>query len=192
MQAQDRVNKTITERLNAAIESLRSGNSNFEHAYDTYIQQYGKDAISVNETLSLSGTIDSVVLAFGQTRFIRFNDQTKELTGTLGSFSLASDGVYIVGRRQPQDSKLIVWNPRDNSETELEEYDARSSYIPSRIHGVIISSSEGVSFTDLSSSAGTIIFGELKEGGPFVTLYDPGSESFPRFKINKIQTFRKS
>jgi hypothetical protein len=192
MQAQERVGKTTTEKIRAAIDSLRSGNSSFEHAYDTYIQQYGIDAILVNEPLSLSGTIDSVVLAFGQTRFIRFKDQTKELTGTLGTFSLASEGAYIIGRRQPQDSKLIVWNPRDNSETELEEYDARSSYIPSRIHGAFISSAEGVSFTDLSSSAGTIIFGELKEGGPFVTLYDPGSENFPRFKVNRIQTFRKS
>jgi hypothetical protein len=194
MQAENQLSKsssTISEKVFAAIEALRGANPSFEHAHDTYVQQYGKDSIVLNELTSLSATIDPVVLVFGQTSFVQYKDSTKQISGSLGSFELRS-GTYIIGRRQPQDSKLILWNPVENSEIELGEYDARSSVIPSRIHGAFIINEGAVLYTDLSSSSGTLIFGELKEGGPFVRIYDPGSEAYPRFKVERINTARKS
>jgi hypothetical protein len=182
----------ISEKIFSSISTLRAANNNFEHAYDTYVQQYGKDAVSVNDPLSFSGTIDPVILVFAQTSFLRFKDSLKQISGSLGSFEFRS-GAYIVGRRQPQDSKLVIWDAIENAEIELEEYDARSSVIPSRIHGAFVVLDDGeVIFTDLSSSAGTVVFGELKQGGPFVRIYDPGTENYPRFKIDRIQTVRKN
>jgi hypothetical protein len=194
MQAGNQISKpsVVAGKVFAAFQALRSANPNFEHAYDTYVQQYGKDAISVNDPVSLDQTIDPVVLVFGQTSFVQYKDSTKEISGSLGSFALRSDA-YIIGRRQPQDSKLVLWNPIDNAEIELEEYNARSSVIPSRIHGAFVAMNDGsVLYTDLSSSSGTVIFGELKEGGPFVRIYDPGPEDYPRFKVERINTTRKS
>jgi hypothetical protein len=183
----------VSSRIRDAIRALRSGNANFEHAHDTYVQQYGNNAVTVNAPLELSGTIDPTILVFGQTSFVQFRDSTKRIAGTLGSTELASSNVYIVGRRQPQDSKLVLWDSRDNSELDLEEYDARSSVIPSRIHGAFATLGDGRTlYTDLSSSSGTLILGELKRGGPFVRIYDPGPESFPRFKVDRISTARSS
>lgn len=193
MQAQNDVKRLAAQTILSAMESLRSSNTDFENAYDTYLQQYGKEVIAVNEPLSLAGTIDPVVFVFGQTSFIQFKDSSKEIKGTVGSVDIGKRGVRIIGRRQPQDSKLVLWNSIDNSLFELEEYDARSSYIPSRIHGAFVTYDDGrVEFTDLSSSSGTLIFGERKEGGPFVTIFDPGTANFPRFRVNRISTFRKS
>jgi hypothetical protein len=193
MQSENSVMQSLSQRIAVAIESLRAGNSNFEHAHETYVQQYGRDVIAANEPLNFEGTIDPVVLILGQTSFVQFRDSTKELRGPVGSIRIEPASAYIIGRRQPQDSKLVIWNSKDGSESELEEYNARSSIIPSRIHGAFVSASDGnVVYTDLCSSSGTVIFGELKSGGPFVRIYDPGSEDFPRIKVTRINTARKS
>ena len=58
--------------------------------------------------------------------------------------------MYIIGRREPQDSKLIVWSSCDA--VELETYNARVGTILSRIHAVIAFPSEKeVLFTILAA-----------------------------------------
>jgi hypothetical protein len=80
--------------------------------------------------------------------------------------------VYVMGRREPPDSKLIVWSPKE--ESEVEQYDSRVRIIPSRIHAAIFGLEDGsILFADLGSSTGSILAGETSKPEPFITLYAP-------------------
>jgi hypothetical protein len=183
----------MAERVFSAIESLKISNQNFEHSYDTYTQQYGKDVISVNELLSFQGAIDPVILILGHNSSIYYIESKKQLVGSLGSLTLEKNSEYIIGRREPQDSKLVIWSAKGNIESDLEIYNPRSTVIPSRIHGTFLTSGENeVRFTDLCSSSGTVVVGESKDLGPFVRVYDPGSPGFTQERIVLINTSRKS
>jgi hypothetical protein len=91
----------------------------------------------------------------------------------------------VIGRRQPQDAKLVAWN--SHGATELEEYNSSVDTIPSRVHGIIASLDDGMtSFADLGSSAGSILAGYSPElGGPFVRMYDSGSKEFPSTNLQR-------
>jgi hypothetical protein len=180
----------FTERVFETIEKLRSANPNFEHAYDTYTQQYGKEVVSINEPVKISGTIDPVTFVLGRGCSIFYYDSTREIKGALGYVRLEDEMVYLVGRRQPQDSKLVAWTP-DGGEVELAEYNHRAGIIPSRLHCAFIVEIGVVYFTDLTSSSGTVVVGE-SDGEPFVRIYDPSPAGRPMIRLDRISTSRKT
>jgi hypothetical protein len=181
------------EKISQALENLRTSNPNFEHAFETYTQQYGRDAIVISEPLKLSGTVDPVVLILGRNCVICYYDSTTELKGSGGGLEIGPDTTCIIGRRQPQDSKLIGWIVGKNSEVELGDYNPRVGIIPSRVHGAIVSDPSGQAFYyDLGSSSGTIAIGDIPKVGPFVKIYDPGSPDFPAVKLERISMSRKT
>jgi len=193
MQRTVTASEELRERVQRSVEALRETNKNFESAYESYILQYGNDVISVNEPTDLAGTVDPIAIVLGRNCVVYYHDTRKMLTGSLGNLQLIPGIAYIIGRREPQDSKVVIWNPAEESETELEEYNPSASRIPSRVHGAIIVSNETrVNFTDLSSSAGTIIVGDSKKDGPFVRIYDPGSPKFPTIKVDRVNTSRRA
>ena len=182
---------SLKERLAKTIEALRSSNRAFEHAYETYIQQYGKDTISIIDPVNLVDTVDPVILAFGRNTAVRYFDSKKLISGSFGSLNLKQGAEYIIGRRQPQDSKLMIWSPKGD-EVELESYNPEVGIIPSRVHAAIVfQDDQHVFFTDLVSSSGTVLIGESKHHGAFVRVYDPGSAEFPRIKLVRVFTSRK-
>ncbi len=183
----------LKERVNRSIEALKESNQNFENALDTYTSQYGKDVISVSEPIDLAETVDPVAIILGRNCIIYYHDSKKELMGTSGSLELKAGIAYILGRREPQDSKLVAWNPIDGREVELTEYNPSASRIPSRIHGVIVVSNENrVYFADLSSSGGTVLVGDFVHAGAFVKIYDPGSPKLPTIKVDRVNTSRQA
>jgi hypothetical protein len=194
MSVQDQITQSghLRDRVMKAIEQLRSSNSAFEQAYDTYVQQYGKDVITFNDHVNLADTVDPVIIVFGRNTAIKYFDSTRSVSGSLGSQSLVQGSEYIIGRRQPQDSKLVIWNAASGGESELEIYNPQAGTIPSRIHAALIFQDDRhVLFTDLSSSSGTVIIGESKHLGTFVRIYDPGSAEFPRIRFARTYTLRK-
>ena len=73
----------------------------------------------------------------------------------------------------------------------LETYNARVGTILSRIHAAIAFPSEKeVLFTDLGSSAGSVIAGESIKTGGFVRIYDPSSNKSASIKFERISTTR--
>jgi hypothetical protein len=178
-----KVRETVLEGL----EKARAANPDLEEAYDTYVAQYGKNKITVSDPFNLADTIDPAALVLGRNCTIFYNDYSKKLKGRLGSITLNLGEVYIIGRRQPQDSKLVVWS--SHGQSELETYNARVGTILSRIHAAIVFSGEKqVLFTDLGSSAGSVIVGESVSKGGFVRVYDPSTTDSPSIKFERVST----
>lgn len=193
MSLQNQLTKSeaFKERITRAFSQIRSSSPAFDYAYYTYTEQYGEDVISISDPINLVGTVDSVILIFGRNTGVRYSNSNKTLHGSLGSIKLKEGFVYIIGRRQPQDSLLVIWGP-NGTEVELEKYNPEAGVIPSRVHGAIVfHDEENVLFTDLCSSSGTIVVGELKHRGSFICVYDPGSDEFPAIKLDWISTNRK-
>jgi hypothetical protein len=193
MSIQDQITESssVRDRVIKTIEQLRSSNSFFEHAYETYVQQYGKDIIAINNPINLADTVDPVILVFGRNTAIKYYDSTRSIAGSFGSRTLKQGLEYIIGRRQPQDSKLVTWSV-EGDELDLEVYNPEAGIIPSRIHAALVFQDDRhVFFTDLGSSSGTVIIGESKHQGAFVHVYDPGSTQFPRIRFGRTYTSRK-
>ncbi|MHB8566232.1 MAG: hypothetical protein ACYC7D_03545 [Nitrososphaerales archaeon] len=178
------------EEIRKAISVIRAKSADFDFACETYTQQYGQEKISLDsEATSLSDTVDPLSIILGRNCVISYSDSKMTLKGNLGSIQLKPGACYIVGRRQPQDQKLVCWGP--GSTTELEEYNSRVSIIPSRVHGAFIcSENDTVDYLDLGSSSGTILVGESLASGPFVKVYDPGAMR-PSIRFDRITTARK-
>ncbi len=175
------------EMVLGGFEKIRAANPDLQEAYETYVAQYGKDKIAVSDPFNLADIIDPAVLVLGRNCTIFYGDYSKSLKGRLGSVNLKLGEVYIIGRRQPQDSKLVVWSSQ--GAVELETYNARVGTILSRIHAAIAFPSEKeVLFTDLGSSAGSIIVGESIKMGGFVRVYDPSADKSPSIKFERIST----
>jgi len=178
------------EKILNAINSLKSYNSDFESAYDSYVQEYGTDKISFNETLNIANTIDPVSLILGRNCVLSYFDSSKSLRGSLGSLELRQGDVCIIGRRNPQDSSLVGWTT-SGTQVDLQEYNPRASTIPSRVHAALVYEGEHeLLFSDLNSSSGTVVVGESSLSGPFVRVYDPGSASRPTIKFDRVITGR--
>lgn len=191
VQKQASQSQVIEERLTRLIDSLCSSSLTFEHAYDTYTQQYGRQVVTVNDPINLANTIQPVILVLGRNTPIQYSDPRKTIFGSLGSLELKPGSTYIIGRREPQDSRLVVWDPV-GKESDLETYNPEAGVIPSRIHAAIVFQEENnVLFSDLGSSSGSVIVGEVGHRGAFVCVYDPGSVEFPRTKFDWISTERK-
>jgi hypothetical protein len=183
----------LRERVIRTIEALKESSTSFDIAHETYTQQYGKDSIVVNRPTNIGETIDPVALVLGRNCVIYFHDSKKVLSGSLGSLELKAGVAYIIGRREPQDSRLVVWSPIGGTETDLSEYNSGASTIPSRIHGAIMVVNEAETyFSDLGSSAGTVIVGESRKEGAFVKIYDPGSTKSPTIKFERVSTSRRN
>jgi len=189
---QSSISKSIPDFIFREIDRIRQMNPDFQEAYDTYLQQYGHTKISLSEPVDLTNSIDPAVLILGRNCVITFIDSTKHLKGSQGALSFQPNEIYVVGRREPQDSKLVVWSSRGG--IELEEYNSRVDTIPSRVHGVFANLADGKTlYADLGSSAGSIIAGQSPGlGGAFVRIYDPGSKDSPTIRTNRIFTSRKS
>jgi hypothetical protein len=182
----------LAERVKRSIAALYESNPTFATAYDTYNEQYGKEVIRVNDPSNLGETVDPVAIILGRNCFVFFHDTEKTLTGSIGRLSLNPGIAYILGRREPQDSKLLAWNPIESTEVELSEYNSSASSIPSRIHcAIMVANETNVHFADLGSTAGTILVGESRKTGPFVRVYDPGSAKFPTIRIDLVNTSRR-
>lgn len=175
--------------VTAEIEKLASSNPEFQEALETYVGQYGRDKIKVSAPTRLDGSIDPVAIILGRNCIVTYRDSARKLSGTLGAIELTPGEVYIIGRREPQDSKLIAWSFRMGG-VELQEYNSLVDTIPSRVHGVVANfGNEGIIYSDIGSSAGTVLVGEsLKLGGPFVRIYDPGLKSANSIKLQRIVT----
>jgi hypothetical protein len=167
------------------IKRIKETNADFQEAHDTYVQQYGRSKISLSEPINLSNSIDPVVLVIGRNCIVTYSDSKKLLRGNHGSLQLQPNEINVIGRRQPQDAKLVAWNSQRG--TDLEEYNSSVDTIPSRVHGVIASFDDGKTmFADLGSSAGSILAGYSPElGGPFVRIYDSGSKEFPSINLER-------
>ena len=134
------ISTSMKEMVLGAIDRIRKTHSDFEDAYETYVVQYGKDKINVNAPINLSDSIDPVALVLGSNCVIFYDDYSKTLRGDIGKLNLKQDEVYILGRRQPQDSKIVAWGEHRN--VELKDYNSRVDTIPSRVHAAIVLLSE--------------------------------------------------
>jgi hypothetical protein len=174
-----------------AIERIRETNPDFQEAHDTYLQQYGRTKITLSDPINLTDSIDPVVLILGRNCAVSYKDSIKLLKGSQGELRLEPNEIYIIGRREPQDSKLIIWGT--NAGVEIEEYNSRVDTIPSRVHGALANTDDGKTlYSDLGSSAGSILVGQSPVlGGPFVRIYDPGSRESPAIRSSAIFTARK-
>ncbi len=193
METQSLQTTDIKREIGQAVEKLCASNPNFEHAHDTYTQQYGRGVITINEPIKLSGTVDPVVLIVGRNCVVYYYDSKRLLKGSDQGIELGERGTCIIGRRQPQDSKLIAWVVERNLEVELGDYNPRVGIIPSRVHGAIVVMGDGnVYYSDLCSSSGTVVVGDLVRGGPFVRIYDAGPPSLPAVSFDRVSMSRKS
>jgi pSer/pThr/pTyr-binding forkhead associated (FHA) protein len=156
--------------LSTAISEFRKRYDTFEDAYRSYTDQYGDHSVKAYPPYKISGTIDPVIIILGRTTPLFYRDSRKIISGSVGSVTIERGNVYILGRREPPDSKLVGWSLA--GETELEQYDSRVRVIPSRIHASIISNDDNeIYFSDLGSTSGSILAGESSKPEPFVTLY---------------------
>ena len=172
-------------RLADSVNEFRKKYPAFEEAYSSYTAQYGEDAVKIHEPFKISETIDPVIIVLGRTTTLFYRDSRRTLAGSLGSIELESGILYILGRREPLDSKLVVWSRR--GENELEHYDSRVRIVPSRIHAALFGSEDGaVLFDDLGSSSGSILAGETKKPEPFIILY-----ATPRVGIHRVPIRQK-
>ena len=162
------------------MEEFKKKYPSFDESFSSYIAQYGAEAVKVYEPLKISETIDPVIIILGRTTPLVYKDSHRLLSGSLSSLTIEKGRVYIMGRREPPDSKLIVWSLTE--ETEVEQYDSRVRIIPSRIHAAIFDVEDGsVFFADLGSSSGSILAGETSKPEPFIALY-----AAPRVDVHRI------
>jgi len=173
---------SLNSRLGTVVSDFRKKYSSFDESFSTYTGQYGEAAVKVYEPFKLSDTIDPVVIILGRTTSLFYKDSHRLLSGSIDSVPVESGNVYVMGRREPPDSKLIVWSAKE--ETEVEQYDSRIRIIPSRIHAAIFALEDGaVLFADLGSSSGSILAGETSKPEPFITLY-----ASPRMEVHRVPT----
>jgi hypothetical protein len=176
---------SLQSKLGGVLEGLCSKYSSFDEALSSYRAQYGEEAVKVYEPFRISETIDPVVIILGRTTSLFYKDSRRLLSGSHGSVTIEKGTIYVIGRREPPDSKLVVWSPK--GESEVEEYDSRVHIIPSRVHAAIFGLDDGgVLFSDLGSSSGSILAGETSKPEPFIALY--GS---PRIDIHRVATEAK-
>ncbi len=184
---QSTVSRDLNSLLWDQLEKIAESNSDFREAYDTYIQQYGHDKIRVSEPTELRSFVDPIVLIIGRNCMLAYDDSIKKLKGALGSVMASPGEMYVIGRREPQDSKLVAWHP--SGTVELQEYSSQVDTIPSRVHGLFATLEEGRTiYADLGSSAGTILVGQSKKLGEVIRIYDPGAEGSGSIKIERIYT----
>jgi hypothetical protein len=170
----------LKSKLGSVVDDFRKKYSSFDESFSTYTGQYGDGAVKLYEPFRLSDTIDPVVIILGRTTSLFYKDSRRLLSGSLNSVFVESGNVYVMGRREPPDSKLIVWSAKE--ETEVEQYDSRIRIIPSRIHAAIFALEDGtVLFADLGSSSGSILAGETSKPEPFITLY-----ASPRIDVHRV------
>lgn len=168
-------------KLVESVKLFRKKYSAFEEAYSSYTGQYGEDSVKVHEPFRISETIDPVIIVLGRTTPLFYRDSRRMLMGSLSSVEIERGVLYILGRREPLDSKLVVWS--GDAESEVERFDSRVRIVPSRIHAAILGAENGdVLFDDLGSSSGSILAGETKKPEPFITLY-----ATPRVGIHRVE-----
>ena len=149
-------------------------------SFSSYTGQYGEGAVKVYEPFKISDTIDPVVIILGRTTSLFYKDSRRLLSGSQNSIPIESGNVYVIGRCEPPDSKLVVWSAKE--ESEVEQYDSRIQVIPSRIHAAIFGLEDGsVMFADLGSSSGSILAGETSKPEPFIGLY-----ASPRVDVHRV------
>ena len=168
------------------IRSIAALNPDFQEALDTYVQQYGTEKIKVSKLTALENSIDPVIMIFGRNCAITYHDSLRQLKGDNGSVKIQPGDCYIIGRREPQDSKLVAWNRSGG--VDLQDYNSQVDTIPSRVHGMIATLVDGRTvYADLGSSAGSILVGQSRNlGGAFVRIYDPGSEDRRSIELQRI------
>lgn len=183
--------ETLQSMFRSAIVEFRKQHPSFDEAFSTYTAQYGEPSVKVNEPFKISETIDPVIIILGRTTPLFYHGTKRTLTGNLGTAAIERRRVYILGRREPPDSKLIVWSPTE--ETEIEHYDSRVRIIPSRIHAAIFGLESGeVLFADLGSSSGSILAGESSKPEPFITVYSAPSVGIHRVTIPSKYAVREN
>lgn len=171
---------SLQSKLGKVVEEFKEKYPSFDESFSTYTAQYGSGAVKVYEPLKISDTIDPVIIILGRTTPLAYKDSRRLLSGSLSSLTIEKGRVYIMGRREPPDSKLIVWSLKE--ETEVEKYDSRVRIIPSRIHAAIFAVDDGsVFFADLGSSSGSILAGETSKPEPFIALY-----AAPRVDVHRV------
>ena len=172
---------SFQEKVDESLTLFRRKYPSFEEAYSSYTAQYGGNSVQVHEPFRISETIDPVIIVLGRTTPLFYRDSQRTLNGSLSSIEIRKGVLYILGRREPLDSRLIVWSKE--SESEVERFDSRVRIVPSRIHAVILGGENGdVLFDDLGSSSGSILAGETKKPEPFITLY-----ATPRVGIHRVE-----
>lgn len=171
---------SLQSNLVNVVKDFRGKYESFDEAFGTYTAQYGDDSITVYEPFRISGTIDPVCMILGRNTVLFYRESRRRLVGSLGSAPIVSGNVYVLGRREPADSKLLVWSPAE--EVEIEQYDSRVRIIPSRIHAAVFALEGGeVLFADLGSSSGSILAGETAKPEPFIILY-----ATPKVNVHKV------
>jgi hypothetical protein len=169
--------------LTNAVSVYRRKYESFDEAFLSYAGQYGDNAIRVYDPRKISETVDPVIIIVGRTTPLIYGDSKRLLSGSLSSISIEKGQVHLLGRREPPDSKLIVWSPEE--EVEIEYYDSRVGIIPSRVHAAIFGLDNGdVMFTDLGSSSGSVIAGETSKPEPFIRLYATPNVDVYKVTIN--------
>jgi hypothetical protein len=178
-------NSSLQSKLGTITDEFRRKYPSFDESYSTYSAQYGDGAVKVYQPFKISDTIDPVVIILGRTTPLIYKDSRRQLSGSLTSIPIEAGSVYVLGRREPPDSKLVVWSPKE--ENEIEQYDSRVHIIPSRVHAAIFGLEDGsVLFADLGSSSGSILAGETSKPEPFITLY-----AAPRVEVHRVPTEAK-
>ena len=171
---------SLQSKLATAVDAFRRKYPTFDESYSTYTAQYGEGAVKLYEPFVISDTIDPVIIILGRTTPLTYKDSRRLLLGNLSSVTIEKGGVYVMGRREPPDSKLILWS--SNEESEIEQYDSRVRIIPSRVHAAIFGLEDGrVLFADLGSSSGSILAGETSKPEPFISLY-----ASPRVGVHRV------
>jgi len=171
---------SLQSKLATVIDQFRRKYTGFDESYSTYTAQYGEGAVKVYEPFAINDTIDPVIIILGRTTPLTYKDSRRLLLGSLSSVTIEKGGVYIMGRREPPDSKVILWSPKE--ESEIEQFDSRIRIIPSRVHAGIFGLEDGrVLFSDLGSSSGSILAGETSKPEPFISLY-----ASPRVGVHRV------
>lgn len=174
-------NSEFQKALTEAIASFRTKYESFDDAYGSYTAQYGESLVKVHDPTQINDTIDPVILILGRNTPLLYRDSNQTVEGTLSRAHLEPSGFYIIGRREPLDSQLMIWGPR--WELEITQYDSRVHIVPSRIHAAIwFRDSKAIYFTDLGSSSGSIVAGETKHPEPFIVAY-----ATPKVDIRRVE-----
>jgi hypothetical protein len=172
----------LQSKLRSALDDFRKKYSSFDMSFSSYTAQYGENAVKVSEPFKISDTIDPVVIILGRTTPLFYRDSRRLLAGSLNSVPIETGNAYVIGRREPPDSKLVIWSVKE--ESEVEHYDSRVHIIPSRVHAAVFGLEDGgVMFADLGSSSGSILAGETSKPEPFITLYAAPSVGIHRVAI---------